>query len=366
MLAFYLPLEYVLGMLFWLCLMGAGLVFGLKQRRRWIKIPGRLRWIHAGLSLWMLLACLTGCELFFALFVDGSDSFNMTNVCKRWFARHVEAQRNAQGFRDAREFSKTIEPGQKRICFVGDSFTIGHGISRMSDRFSDRIGSELDQKYPGKYLVANLGEAGWDASLIEGLVRATLMMEFEVNTIVYVYTLNDIEGYDPRTAETINKLQRQQPRSWLVTKTYFFNWMYFRFVQYAGSDGGNYFPQLKEAYVSAPWEGLRTKLDQLREECRNHGVDLRMVIFPDVRPPGPVYEFAEAHRILVDYCRNAGIRVLDLQPVLAAHAHENLVVSRYDAHPNERANQIAADAIREQLLDDYFADKPVGAPKQGL
>jgi len=44
--------------------------------------------------------------------------------------------------------------------------------------------------------------------------------------------------------------------------------------------------------------------------------------------------------------------VLDLEPVLRAHASENLMVSRFDGHPNERAHAIAAEAIEKDLLSE--------------
>jgi hypothetical protein len=44
--------------------------------------------------------------------------------------------------------------------------------------------------------------------------------------------------------------------------------------------------------------------------------------------------------------------VLDLEPVFREHPRENLTVNRYDAHPNERAHEIAADAIYNKLLND--------------
>jgi hypothetical protein len=324
-----------------------------------------MRLIHTGLSLWAVLACLTGLELVFALFVDCSDTFNMTNVCQRWFARHVDAHRNFEGFRDSQEITKALQPGQKRICFFGDSFAMGQGIPRMADRFSDRIRDELERKSPGRFRVANLGKAGWDTSLIAGLIDATLVSGYSVDTIVYVYTLNDIDRYDQRTIDALQELQTLQPKSWLWADTYFFNWIYFRCVQLTSSAGRDYERFLKEAYVTASWDGLRNKLNQMHRCCLRHNVELRVVIFPDVRSVGPGYQFREAHRVLLDYFRNAGIKSLDLEPILAKHADERLDVSRFDAHPNERANELAADAIRDYLLDDYFADEPVNGKSCG-
>jgi len=79
-----------------------------------------------------------------------------------------------------------------------------------------------------------------------------------------------------------------------------------------------------------------------------------MVIFPFVHNLGAEYPFRPAHAKLVAYCRERGIPVLDLEPVLSRHAESGLIVSPYDAHPNERAHKIAADAIQRHLLKDFF------------
>lgn len=51
------------------------------------------------------------------------------------------------------------------------------------------------------------------------------------------------------------------------------------------------------------------------------------------------------------------IPVLDLEPILAPHVSEGLTVSRFDAHPNERAYELAAEAIRGRLLDNFTRTK---------
>jgi hypothetical protein len=83
-----------------------------------------------------------------------------------------------------------------------------------------------------------------------------------------------------------------------------------------------------------------------------------MVIFPFVRDVGESYPFRAAHRQVVDFCKAEKIPVLDLEPVFRSHAGEDLVVSRFDSHPNERAHAIAADAIEDQLLADFFRAMP--------
>jgi hypothetical protein len=61
----------------------------------------------------------------------------------------------------------------------------------------------------------------------------------------------------------------------------------------------------------------------------------------------------------VNFCKSERIPVLDLEPTFRTHAGENLVVSRFDAHPNERAHAIAAEAIETGLLSDLLKlDQP--------
>ena len=62
---------------------------------------------------------------------------------------------NGEGFWDINH-SVVKQPGIKRILFLGDSFTIGYGISR-ADRFSDIIQKRL----PRSYQVINMGMWGY-------------------------------------------------------------------------------------------------------------------------------------------------------------------------------------------------------------
>lgn len=55
---------------------------------------------------------------------------------------------------------------------------------------------------------------------------------------------------------------------------------------------------------------------------------------------------------LADFCKSEKIPLLDLDPIFRQHAGENLMVSRFNAHPNERAHAIAAEAMEQDLLSD--------------
>jgi hypothetical protein len=111
---------------------------------------------------------------------------------------------------------------------------------------------------------------------------------------------------------------------------------------------------LPESYRGTPWQGMRAKLDEFRRFCQRRNIELRIVIFPFLHNLGNDYVFDVAHERIREYCREANLPCLDLKPVLLPHAGEGLTVNRFDAHPNERAHALAAEAIEKDLLEDLF------------
>jgi lysophospholipase L1-like esterase len=350
-----LPIGYLVAMMIWLLILAA-LFYGLLRYRQRCRRTARRLWpTNAGLSLAMLLAAITAGELGFACFADFSDTFNITNVSKRWLAIHLDREQNNEGFRDRNPFTKFVAPGQKRIVFLGDSFTAGHGIKNIDDRFTDRIAAWLEKKQPGKYVVANLAEPGLEASMIEARAKSLFLTHSDVSIIIYIYNLNDIEGYAPEMQKSLGQIYTAEPHNPLFRDTYLLNWLYFRYVQFKYAKGTTYFSDLAAAYRSEAWTGLRAKLAQLCRECAEEKVDFRMVIFPFVQDLKSDDPFRGARSQIVEFCKSRKVPVLDLQPILKEHASENLTVSRFDAHPNERAHAIAAEAIEQGLLSDLVA-----------
>lgn len=314
-----------------------------------------MRAVNAGLSLAMLLAALTAGELAFACFADFSDTFNISNVSKRWLALHIDAEKNQNGFRDQQELTTYVSGGKKRIVFLGDSFTAGHGIPRMEDRFTDLIAARFEREQPGKFVVANLALPAYDALMITHLAEDELLQKhYDMACCVYVYNLNDVDTFDPHTTAALQTIQSSEPTFFLFRDTYLLNWLYFRFVAFRNQGAQSYYENLRQSYESEPWAKVRGLLQGLHQRCVEQGVDFRMVIFPFVREVGEDYPFRAAHARIVEFCKAEKIPVLDLEPVFRRHAGESLVVSRFDAHPNERAHAIAAEAIENDLLANFF------------
>jgi lysophospholipase L1-like esterase len=354
-LVLYLSSGYLIGMAIWIVALALLVAALLRVRRRSHQAPRRMRAVNAGLSLAMLLATLTAAELAFACFADFSDTFNISNVSKRWLALHIDAEKNQNGFRDRQELTTYVPGGKKRIIFLGDSFTAGHGIPRMEDRFTDLIAARFEREQPGKFVVANMALPAYDALMITQLAQDELLQKhYDMACCIYVYNLNDVDTFDPRTASALQTIQSSEPTFFLFRDTYLLNWLYFRFVAVRSQGAQSYYENLRQSYESEPWAKVRGLLQGLHQRCVQQGVDFRMVIFPFVREVGEEYPFRAAHARVVEFCKAEKIPVLDLEPVFRRYAGESLVVSRFDAHPNERAHAIAAEAIERDLLADFF------------
>lgn len=361
---FELPFDYVLGVAAWIAALAA-MFFGLLWLRRRLHLRGlRVVWASAGLSIWLLLVLLTAIELFFAIAYDQSDALNATNVSKIWFERHVAPEQKAlqfadgQGtiYRDDREFPKRLAEGQKHICFIGDSFTFGHGVPHVADRFSNRVGAELERLHRGKFVVSNLADAGRELHWGEALLKELIANRMPVDIVVYTICLNDIETFDERHTEYYASLGAEAPKSFLIRDTYFFNLLYYRLRQLRSPLLTRYYSLLEEWYAGPAAGRMCQKLADIHRLCRDNGIDFRVMIFPFLHNLGPDYPFGEAHEKIMACCRADKIPALDLKPVLLPHAGEGLIVNRFDPHPNERAHALAAEAILSELLKDVQAE----------
>jgi lysophospholipase L1-like esterase len=276
---------------------------------------------------------------------------------------HLDREKNFDGYRDRNQFTKFAPVGKKCIIFLGDSFTAGQGIKRIDDRFTDRIAADLELKAPGRYMVANLGEAGDDVQEIGSLMHNVIVGQYDTSIAIYVYNLNDIDRLSTATSNALGDISHTQPHSRLFKDTYLLNWLYFRAMEINRPGVKSYYDLLAQSYQSDEWRVVRNILTMMHRECVNAGIDFRLVIFPFMQNLGDNYRFRNVHAQIVEFCHSEKIPVLDLEPVFRQHAGESVAVSRFDSHPNEHANAIAAEAIEKDLLFDVFQSAPLEKDK---
>lgn len=352
---------YLISMGLWLAMLLAAPRVLLGLRRRWKMEPKKQWLVKLGLSLWLGCCTLTTIEIAFALLYDTTDSFDMTNVSHRWFQVHVEPDLKQLVFQDGTgieyrndsEFPISVPKGMQHIVFLGDSFTFGHGVPDVRNRFTNQLSTRLDQatNTHDRFVVSNLSKPGSDLLWGEEVLKHLATDRRRVDAAVYVMCLNDIEAFHERFMDFNNEVGRlrSQPSWFLIRDTYFFNWAYFRSVLLAQSEVRNYYSFVKDYYTGKPWRGFENALQRVVQQSAEHNVQFSLVIFPFLHNLDPDYPFAEVHQQIAAKCAELHIPCVDLLPALQRHVSERLTVNPFDAHPNERAHALVAEELRLKL-----------------
>jgi len=354
---------YLACMAVWLGLMAACPALLVRLRRRIGKDPKKRRWVLVGLSGWMCLACLTAAELGFALLYDTTDSFSMTNASRRWFDVHVTPDLKTLEFSNGtgieyRDTQEVPRPGQRntrtrQVCLLGDSFTFGHGVAGVRDRFSNRLQVLLDRsdthtEDTASCVVSNLSRPGTDLYWVESVLQNMFRDGYQIDDAVYVMCLNDIEAFhDPTMSESISRA-RFEPPTVLFRETYFLNWVWFRFQQASQSTGRDYYGFVEELYVGPPWQRFRTTLQNVQQLWTRNGCSFSVAVFPFLHS-STGDRFDLVRRQITDACRQDGIVAIDLAEAFDGRRAEKLTVNAFDAHPNERAHQLVAEFLAPKL-----------------
>jgi hypothetical protein len=279
-------------------------------------------------------------ELYFRFVYDTTDAHGLSKVSRRWFERHWRFN-NAQVRDSVATYMPAVEEGKRRVTFLGDSFTAGHGVPDVEDRFANIIrAARPDWEV---HVMAWTGVETGDE--VTALTR-TAGHGYDLDVVVLIYCLNDVSDLLPRWKELHDRLRRPpQVGGFLLDNSYLINTLYYRLRVRWEPDTADYFDWVRDAYTGPLWRRQLARLRALRDEVSRRGGRLLVVSFPYMHSVGPDYQFLEVHRQLDQTWKEWDVPHLDLLGVYDAGPASDLVVNRYDAHPNERAHRMAADAI---------------------
>ena len=324
--------------------------FGLLMvfMRRVKRSKGPTGWGRLVVGNTLVLCCLVtpvllAGETYFRFLYDTTDSLAYTRVSERWELRHWRL--NNVGCRDNVDWFPALPAGKRRISFVGDSFTAGHGISDVEDRFPNL----LRRAHPD-WEVHAVAKVGLDTDAEQKLMKKAFARGYQVDQVVLVYCLNDIEDLMPGQGDAMLRALAVLDHSpWLVRKSYMLNLWYHHYRASRDPYLGNYCFYVREAYSGPLWEQQEERLKAFRDLIQAQGGHLAVVTFPFLNALGPNYEYRFVHDKLDRFWRGLGVPHLDLLTVYAGLPPSRVTVNRFDAHPNEYANKLAAAAIDKWL-----------------
>lgn len=295
-----------------------------------------------------------GGELYYRYIYDTTDSLTYTKVSQQWVARYCNY--NSGGYRDNVDYPLERMADRRRISFLGDSFTAGHGIKSVEDRFPNLIRA----RHPG-WEVHVLAKFGLDTGFELELLKTVRQSGYEFDQVVLVYCLNDIADLFPDWSHTLSDLFADVNRGgWLRRNSFFVDTLYHRYKAARDPRISQYYSFVREGYRGQLWETQKTRLKAMRDFVEANGGRLLVVTFPFLQLEGPDYEYQFVHDQLDEFWRRLGVPHLDLHPVFAGELPAKITVNRYDAHPNEYANLLAAEKIDQFLTGQLERSSPGG------
>lgn len=244
----------------------------------------------------------------------------------------VNVEINSDGLRDD---ERREEGAYRKVIFLGDSLTFGWGVEER-DGFAHRLEQLLSAREPTEVL--NFGTGNYNTTQeVELFLEKGL--SYEPDQVVVFYFINDAEPVPVKSRWAFLANFRIVTFYWSRVKQ-----LAARFSP--GKTFREYYGALYEDDQPG-WLATQAAFSRLAEICRAEGIDLRVVLLPELHALD-AYPFAGEYWKVAEVLRNEGIEVLDVTPTFADVADpQSLWVSADDAHPNAEAHRRIADASLE-------------------
>ena len=256
------------------------------------------------------------------------------------FLMGVPVSINSHGLRD-REYSRSKPPGVYRIVMLGDSTTLGWGVT-AEQTIAKILEAELNTIPVAGYrrvevLNAGVGNYG---TVQEVSHYVTYDRDFHPDLVILQYFINDAEPVP------------EERRPGLLGRSYLVAFVMSRVDAMMRLTGGR--PSWKQYYAGLYEDGrpgleaAKQALGTLATRTRADGTKLLVTILPELREINDGYPFAAQHQKIRDVLTANQVPVIELIDGLRGHGPErSLWVSEADSHPNGKANAlIAAQVLR--------------------
>lgn len=261
---------------------------------------------------------------------------------------------NSDNMRD-REFPVDKPDNTIRIAGVGDSYTFGSGIKDVNNTYLKVLERMLNSRASGeKYEVLNFGIPGKDTQDELEIIRGKVL-KYEPDIIMIGYLLNDLKNVDTNL---------RLPKKHLTVIPFLGFWLSNIFYSYTileikvnkalinlGFRESTEEITLKEFESEVNKEYNAKLLEEIGAIAKERDIKVVLIIFPIIYKLDN-YPFIEINNFLTKVGNENGFYVINLLENYQAYEESELIVSKYDLHPNELGHKISAESILEKLINN--------------
>lgn len=249
---------------------------------------------------------------------------------------------------------------EKRIIIIGDSLVYGDG-AKAEDTYPFQLQKKIRTRQNGKIQVINMGIMGVDTDeeaeilLNGGKYFRVSALGLEPDVVVWTFCINDIElllSYPKSRPETI--ILPSKIHSYLMARYRTYLFFHTKFNQLLASTGiqASYTDYLKNIYSrdTKEWRLFERLLYMMIDQVKQRKIKLLLVIFPSLERLDASHPYLDLYAKVSGIGAAKGIEVLNLFPYFEGRDVNTLRVSILNGHPNEKAFDIASEAIYEALV----------------
>ncbi len=252
----------------------------------------------------------------------------------------VVVRTNAEGLRGA-AVSRAKAPETFRVACLGDSLTFGWGV-REEKTYCTELARRLSVRPPADGVARaeglNFGVGNYNTVMELAVLRGKVFA-YRPDLVVVQYYVNDAEpvpGYTHRPF---------LGQSYLAVLVWARVDLLFRQVGLR-QDYVRYYRDLY-APDRPGLQAFRAAIRGLARECRERGVPLVVVLFPELHRLDPDEPFQEVYGTVQAWWESEGVPVVNLWPRLRGQDPRQFWVHPIDVHPNARAHAVAAAGLEE-------------------
>lgn len=278
------------------------------------------------------------------MFIPRSHSADFTLASKLWYAKYWKPI-NSLGFRDNEPTSNNHV-----ILFVGDSFTAGHGLKSVDDRFSNIVGKELNKK-ENKYTAINIGKPNLDSRDEYDVMKNFLYRtRIKPEKIILQYCGNDIEGAAANNGLVFEGFHPPPDMNKFLiligSGSYLINYIFWLSPrEYLGAP---YISYLTKSYkndniLSKHKDDLKLFVNYARE----NSIQLIVIVFPflaDVEMSDSLYV-----NNIVNFFKANKINIINVSQLVKDIPVPERIINTNDGHASKKVNRIIAQEILNKL-----------------